>query len=375
MQRTLMEGLDEKNMQAIVRKLNYRAFYYPTLFPFKQTIHDRWKTLERAAGLRIAADVVSVGSSKPQKSRDGLDRVEGNIPKIAVERIMREDELREYNSLLAMSKVGGLAGNNMQTELVKAWADDVEFCFTAVASRLEDIALRQISRGKVSFNAKNNAAVVTQFDADYEIPTAQKIGVDTSYSSGTSGKPISIDIPKALELGRKLKNATYKVLFMNQDTFIKFARQTEVIKSVASFAQNVLNIQSTPSLEQVNTYLASRNDIFRGLQIRTFEDPNIIYELADGSRNIAPHPFDDDVMLFSESEVLGETYWAQPTEAMEHEGDVTVKAMQGHTCVRRYYDENRITEITDGAANAFPAWNLAGRSILMQTNATSWTKE
>ena len=40
--------------------------------------------------------------------------------------------------------------------------------------------------------------------------------------------------------------------------------------------------------------------------------------------------------------------------------------------VKKYSEESPVMEITEGIANAFPAWNLAGRSVLMQTNNTSW---
>ena len=48
--------------------------------------------------------------------------------------------------------------------------------------------------------------------------------------------------------------------------------------------------------------------------------------------------------------------------------------MNGHTLIKKYSEESPVKEVTEGIANLFPAWNLAGRSLLMQVNATSWTK-
>lgn len=95
--------------------------------------------------------------------------------------------------------------------------------------------------------------------------------------------------------------------------------------------------------------------------------------LADGSR-VTSNPFEDDVILFSESKVLGNTYWKKPIDAKKMPGSVAEKVMHGHTLVKKYSNESPVQEVTEGIANLFPAWNLSGRSVLMQTNATTWNK-
>lgn len=110
MQKTLMEGLNEKDMQAVIRTYDLKPYYYPTLFPLKETNLLTWKMLEAQAGLKIAAD----------------------IPKIGVAREKLEDELTEYDLLLAM------AGNSSDlTAIVEFWAEDTKFCWEGIAARLE----------------------------------------------------------------------------------------------------------------------------------------------------------------------------------------------------------------------------------------------
>ena len=77
-------------------------------------------------------------------------------------------------------------------------------------------------------------------------------------------------------------------------------------------------------------------------------------------------------MMFSESKVLGNTWWKRPIDAKKIAGSVAEKVMHGHTLIKKYSEESPVSEITEGIANAFPAWNLSGRSVLMQTNSTSW---
>lgn len=367
MQKSLMAGLNEKDMEAVIRTYDLKAYYYPTLFPLKETNFLTWKMLEAQSGLKIAADLVSRGATIPRKAREAISRIQGDIPKITISREKNEDELTEYDIQVAMS-----SNNPDLRALVEFWAEDTKYCWEGVAARAEWIALKQISLGKVKFTNSNNAAVVTEYDVDYLIPEGQKTGVDTSYTTGTAAKPFTKDFPAALKLGKSLYGATYRFAFMNVDTFEKLAAQEEVYKRCATFIQNVSEIQDAPDLATVNAYLAKKKELFKGLQIIVI-DQDITIELADGSRATS-NPFEDDVVLFSESKVLGNTYWKRPIDAKNMPGSVAEKVMHGHTLVKKYSNESPVQEVTEGIANLFPAWNLAGRSVLMQVNATSWNK-
>lgn len=64
---TLMRGLVEKDMQAVVNSYDLKPYYYPTLFPLKETYTLTWKALETQVGLKIAADLVARGASVDKK--------------------------------------------------------------------------------------------------------------------------------------------------------------------------------------------------------------------------------------------------------------------------------------------------------------------
>lgn len=360
-----MVGLNEKDMEAVIRTYDLKPYYYPTLFPLKETNFLTWKMLEAQSGLKIAADLIARGATIPKKTREAISRIQGDIPKISISREKNEDELTEYDIMVAMS-----SDNPDLKALVEFWAEDTKYCWDGVAARAEWIALREISLGKVAFTNSNNAAVVTEYNVDYLIPSAQKVGVNTAYSS-TSGKPLTKDFPTALALGKAI-GANYKYVFMSLTTFGKFAAQEEVYKRCASFTESVASIFDTPDLATVNAYLAKKKELYKGLQIIVI-DQDITIELADGTRTTS-NPFEDDVMLFSESKVLGNTYWKKPIDAKKLAGGVAEKVMHGHTLIKKYSNESPVQEVTEGIANLFPAWNLAGRSVLMQTSATSWNK-
>lgn len=358
-----MQGLTERDMQAVVNSYNLKPYYYPTLFPPTETPFLTWKMLEGQAGLKIAADLVARGATIPKKTREAISRIQGDIPKIAVSREKLEDELTEYDIMLAM------ASNNPDLKaIVDFWAEDVKFCWDGVAARAEWIALKQISLGKVTFTNANNAGVVTEYNVDYQIPTTQKLGVTASWATVASAKPFTKDFPAALSKGKTI-GANYRFAFMNTATLAKLVQTDEAIKMCASYLTNLASIAQTPSLEDVNAMLRRRVAL-NGLQIVEI-DQDVTIELADGTRTTV-NPFEDDVVLFSESKVLGKTHWKRPIDMNVQ--TVATKAMNGHTMVQKYSNISPIKEVTEGIANLFPAWNLAGRSVLMQTSATSWNK-
>jgi hypothetical protein len=365
MQKSLMVGLNEKDMAAVIHTYDLKPYYYPTLFPLKETPFLTWKMLEAQSGLKIAADLVSRGATIPKKTREAISRIQGDIPKISISRDKQEDELTDYDILIAMS-----SQNPDLQAIVEFWAEDTKFCWDGVAARAEWIALRQISLGKVQFTNSNNAAIVTEYNVDYQIPATQKVGVNTSWATGTSGKPLSKDFKAAIAIGKTI-GATYKFAFMNPGTFEKMVAQEEVIKKCASYVQNVSGIAEEPDLATFNGYLTKKAETYKGLQIIVI-DQDITIELADGTRTTA-NPFEDDVVLFSESKVLGATHWKRPID-MNVKNSAAMKVMHGHTLIKKYSEESPVKEVTEGISNLFPAWNLAGRSVLMQVNATTWNK-
>jgi hypothetical protein len=365
MQNTLMQGLNEQDMSAVIHSYDLHEYLYPSLFPLKESLSLTWKMLEAQSGLRIAGDLVARGATIPRKTRDAISRISGDIPKISISREKLEDELNEYQKMykLARSKADLAA-------LVEFWAEDTKYCWNGVASRAEWIALKQISLGKVTITNTNNAAIVTEYDLDYEIPSSQKVGVEVAYTSGVAGKPFTKDFPKALKIGKSI-GAKYKFAFMNLDTFAALAQQEEVSTFCATYLQKLADVTSAPGITEVNAYLSKQNHIFKGLQIVVI-DQDITLELADGSRETS-NPFEDNVILFSESKTLGHTFWTPPVD-FGLEGSSAIKTMHGHTLIKKYSEEEPIKEVTLGIANLFPAWNLAGRSLLMQVDSTTWNK-
>ena len=285
MLKSLMVGITEKDMQAVVNTYDLKPYYYPTLFPLKENYTLSWKALEAQTGLKIAGDLVARGATISKKTREAIARIQGDIPKIAIKRTKDENELNEYDVMVAMT-----SQNPDLRALINAWAEDTKYCWDGVANRLEWMALQSISLGKITLANDNNSSVVTEYDVDYQIDAARKMGFQTgsaSWATSASAKPISVDF-KAVVKAAKAKGISLKFAFMNTDTFATFAETKEVIQLCASYANNALGIAQAPSLSQVNAAMASL-PYLRGLQI-VLIDQDITIELPNGDRKTG-NPF------------------------------------------------------------------------------------
>lgn len=103
MQKSLMVGITEKDMQAVVNTYDLKPYYYPTLFPLKENYTLTWKALEAQVGLKIAGDLVARGASINKKTREAIARIQGDIPKVAIKRTKDENELNEYDIMVALN--------------------------------------------------------------------------------------------------------------------------------------------------------------------------------------------------------------------------------------------------------------------------------
>ncbi len=357
-------GLGEADIQGVLNAVQYESdFYTPTYFPFRESPTFDVHTISMVSGLRISADVVSRGSRIQRKSREVASEIRASIPKIGIAREMDEVRLNAYQQLLAMTQ-----GNSANAELVRFWADDVEFCARGVYSCLDAMSLQTLSTGKLILTNQNNVSVATECGITY--PIASKLGVTTAWSDSANATPV--DDLRTIVADALNNNIYLKYVFMSKNTLAKFCRCEQVIKLCASFAANALGIQQIPSLDQVNAALASLGDL-EDLQIRRITQ-NITFERADGTR-VTKNPFEDDVCTFVENvDNMGATYWVRPVET-NLQGSAAIRTMRDCMLIKHWAEEEPVVEITQAVANAVPIWTESERSYLVDTENSSWSRD
>lgn len=358
MEKTLIQGVSEKDMQALVTKLNVNNFYFPSLFPLKFTPTLTWKTLEGNRGIPVAAEVVSFNSSIPIKSRPTASKVMGDIPKIGVSRIMEETDFNRYHELLHYAGT-----DEGQRELINMVYDDLEFCFLGVNARLEILALEALSSGKTVLSSTNSNGIRTETDINYLVPSSHKRGATAAWSNPSTAKPIK-DIKDIVKQSKE--KGVAKFMLMDQTTFDNMKATEEVIKYCASWILQATNLQQTPTLEAVNMLLAKEN-----LPQIIIVDSNVMIEDKD-SKLTSFNPWKSGIVTFLPSKIAGNTYHAPVADERVGSSKAT-KIKRGHILLQKFSELNPIREHTQGLANAFPAWSTAQQSYLLNTNGTSWS--
>lgn len=357
--KTLIEGLNEKILQAKVNSIIVNGFTFPTHFPLKKVNAFAWKMLtNQKGGINVAADVVADNASLQRKKRPIFMSASGDIPKIGISRDMKRSEIKEYQVALAM------AGDPAAIELIQYWAEDVEFCFNGVQSQLEYIAWALASNaGKLAFTSSNNAAVATEFDLDYQVESDQKKVNSASWATAVSADVIG-DFAAAVKSGKEI-SANIKYAFMGLDNFYRVASADQVLKASASFMQNLTGTSQTPDLAAVNQMLAKQAWL-NGIQIIVV-DQTISRELANGTQSTA-NPFADNVCVFSETNVLGSTQY----DILRDNSQVAMRAERAHTVVKKYSHPEPLVEVTLAEADAIPVLDTAYKNIYLKTNAVAW---
>jgi len=356
---TLIEGLNEKILQAKVDRIDVKPFLFGAYFPVRKVNAFAWKTLTNQNGRRnVAADVVADNATVQRKKRPVFQSASGDLPKLAISREMKRSEIKEYQVALA------LAADPYAVELVQYWAEDVEFCFAGVQSEIEYIAWALASNaGRLAFTSANNAAVAAEFDLDYQVDDVQKTKTAVAFSNRPTADVIGT-VVQAVERGKK-NGANIKHGFMNLRTFYQIATCDQIVKSCASFVQNLTGASQTPDLAAVNSMLA-RQAWCNGVRF-TVIDRDIARELADGTETVG-NPFADDRIVFSEKEILGSTQY----DILREDSPVAMRAERAHTVVKKYATPEPLTEVTLAEADVLPVFDTAYRNVYARTDATDW---
>ena len=79
MERSLIKQVNRKNMGARLNSRKVKPVFFPNFFGVKQKNSLKWETLTGEKGAPVIADVISFDSSAPQKKREVIGKMSGDI--------------------------------------------------------------------------------------------------------------------------------------------------------------------------------------------------------------------------------------------------------------------------------------------------------
>lgn len=355
--------LTKADVQANFETYTLTDFYYPSIFPLKSVATPSWKAVEGIAGAPVAADIVSMDSTAPRKMRPRVQGNQGDIPKMSIAREKMESELMDYYLLRQLAQSSG--DYNALFEWIY---EDDQFCFTGIAAKIEFLALKAASLGKVALdNSNNDGNVVTEYVVDFLIPAGNKRGVAVPFTTANAATSKPLTVFKDLIKEAKGKGVRLRYAFMDEATLDGILASEEVLKKTASFILQATNLAQTPTRAQLQAYLTANLGITIGII-----DSYVTIEVDSVQTTVSP--WEAGVIMFSETPTLGNTYHSPLAEEHASFDSKAIKVKRGNVLLKKYAVEEPFKEVTIAMSNSFPVISNAKAKYLIDTLATTWTK-
>lgn len=238
----------------------------------------------------VRADIVSMDSSAPLKSRPTLRAEYGKVPKILQGRRMEESDIKKANVL--RMKFGADSDRLRDVVLNDAVAN-----VDGILDTLQEIFLKGLSDGVVAVGADNVG--LTEVRIDYGFKADQKFGVPVLWTSATATplKDIRNIIAKARQVGKRLTE-----MHLDPMTFDRLMNSAEV-------AQVFNNVDVYLTDNRLIEFLRTELGINVNLITRT-----VNYEI-DGVVTNKP-VWTEGMVTFTQSGELGTVFY---TDTAEHD--------------------------------------------------------
>ena len=236
-------------MAARLNTRHVKPVVFPNFFGVKKKTSLKWETLTGEKGAPVMADVISFDASAPQKTREVISKLSGDIPKTAVKRGMNESDYNEYKQLERDAQ-----GDADQLALLNLAFKDQDFVYNSVRARFEWWCMQLMSRAGFHLSAKNNGGVVTAEFVGCGMPkkNQRKSSVDWSNASTANGLQ---DIEDTV-VAASAEGVTIRYVVMHVADFSLLKKQKSTFDTLKAWVNSSSKILVTKNL--INEYLAEQ---------------------------------------------------------------------------------------------------------------------
>ena len=282
----------------------------------------------------VAADMVSMNSPLPIKSRDAIAHANGSLPKIGMKKIMFESDINAVNIM----KAQGAEWTNIANKLTS----DPIACSVGIDEQNEANFLTGLSNGIVAVEDENNTGTALRINFGY-LPE-NCFGVETQ-------NELTLD-----DIKRVLANADN-----NGDTIITIAialstynklRQTQGAKELVANYRGQTFDSSTklpvPTASLFDEAFADDNNGITFLKI----DRTVISE-KNGKR-IPYKPWNANKLIFLTTQEVGALVWGTLAEVTNPVAGVIYSTVDEYKLISKYSKNDPLQEFTSGQALVLP---------------------
>lgn len=359
MERSLIKQVDRKNMAARLNTRHVKPLVFPNFFGVKQKSSLTWATLVGEKGAPVIADVVSFDSTAPQKTREVVSKLSGDIPKTSVKRGMNESDYNEYKQLERDAM-----GDAQQLEVLNLAFKDQDFVYNSVRGRFEWWIMQIMSRGGFHLTAQNNNGVVTaEFVGCGMLNNNKKVSSKDWSDANTADGLQDID---DVIVDASADGVTIRYVVMHTADFALLKKQKSTIEKIKAWVNQTSKIIITKKV--INEYL-SEQEI--PVQIITINPAVRIEDKSHRRRTV--NPWERKRITFLEDLNVGDIQHGPiAAESSESVKKKAIMVKQDFILISKFSTEEPFKEWTKAEANAFPVVNDPDAMYIMKADGQAW---
>lgn len=334
---SIVEKLNDKNRTQL-------PYFYKSLLTPDYTSDSRWASI-LAKYNRVSADVVALDSELPVKSRDTIEVVSGDIPKIGMKMYLTEKQMKDVQSLIATSRP--------TAQIVDKIFADLPRVIEGVYETIEGIFLSELSTG-VGIAPRSNGTGVR---VDMKFLDANKFGVKALWSD-TKANALD-DLQKIFDKAMDDENVITDMYA--DDEFLKAFYSNEQVRQQYAFNQGFVG-DKIPVLD-----LEKAQEVVRrkwGVELHRVAR-KIRTELNGERKN--SDAWAKGTAAFTCDERLGSLVWTDLVESTRPVPNVTYETADDFILVSKYSQTDPWREFTASQAMVVPVLNNVDRIYLLDS--------
>lgn len=334
------ERLNEKN----VRQLPY---LYKNLLDPVFSADGRWASI-LAEYTRVAADVVSLDSELPLKSRDTLETASGNIPKMGMKLYLTEKQMKDVDSMIAQNMPLG--------RIIEAVFADSQRVIEGVWERIEDLFLSELSTG-IGLSTRNNGTGIRinmNFYDDNKFACSKLWGNADSTPLDDIQKLVDKSIEdQNLITDAYLDDHALNLLYKNGQVRAQFAFN----QGIATDGSSIIPVLD---FDKVSAIFMTKWNITLHRVARKIKT-----EINGTKQNHSP--WAKGTIAFVCDEKLGSLVWTNTAEATRPVEGVVYQSVDEFLLLSKYSTTDPLREFTSSQAMVVPILNNVDRIYLFDT--------
>lgn len=282
----------------------------------------------------VAADYVAVDSELPLKSRDSIASANGKLPKIGIQKVLKESDINSLNVM----KAQGATGETLATKL----AQDPVACDRGLDERNEFNFLYGLSNGCCAIQDEDNPDAVLRLNFNY-MP-------EHCFGASTPNEITIADIRNVIEKADADGNTITKI-WIAKSTHAKLRQSREAKELVANYNGQVFTDSTNLAVPTATKFNEAFADEFGGVQ---FQIVDRSIQIEKNGKRQSVKPWNANKVIFVCNDMVGALVYGRLAEQSNPVANVDYQLIDNYKLISKYSLVNPLREVTSGQAFVAP---------------------